>query len=196
MELGRRTRPWSGDIQHLYVAAFHPRQQSLLVFVGQGKRGRYRHPWPLHFFRMIGSQTRATGQRFGRDDQRAVAGLHVAAGAVLIPAGREVLQRVSCRDGSVLDGGALASLDEARRRYQSHWGQPFWLPEARSAVVWVRTPIREGNRFTGMPVSGVTVRELSRFIARSGNIVLADNRFILYGTRTGAPEHEGLRLRV
>jgi len=32
-----------------------------------------------------------------------------------------------------------------------------------------------------MLVSGVTVRELSRFIARSGNVALADNRFILYG---------------
>ena len=80
------------------------------------------------------------------------------------------------------DAGALASLDEARQRYQSHWGQPFWLPEARSAVVWVRTPIREGDRFMGMLVSGVTVRELSQFIARSGNMALADNRLILYGT--------------
>ena len=33
-----------------------------------------------------------------------------------------------------------------------------------------------------MLVSGVTVRELSRFIARSGNMALADNRFILYVT--------------
>lgn len=77
------------------------------------------------------------------------------------------------------DAGALASLDEALQRYQSHWGQPFWLPEARSAVVSDRTPIREGDRFMGMLVSGVTVRELSRFIARSGNMALADNLFIL-----------------
>ena len=82
------------------------------------------------------------------------------------------------------DAGALASLENARQRYQSHWGQPFWLSEARSAIVSVRTPIREGDRFLGMLVSGVTVRELSRFIARSGNIALADNRFILYG-----PDH-------
>ena len=32
-----------------------------------------------------------------------------------------------------------------------------------------------------MRVSGITVRELSRFIARSGNVALADTRFILYG---------------
>jgi len=79
------------------------------------------------------------------------------------------------------DAGTLNSLDMARRMYQSHWGRPFWLPEARSAVLSVRTPIHEGDTFRGMLVSGVTVRELSRFIARSGNVALADNRFILYG---------------
>ena len=79
------------------------------------------------------------------------------------------------------DAGTIQSLEQARQSYQSRWGQPFWLPEARSAVVWVRTPIRRGDRFLGMLASGVTVRELSRFIARSGNVALADNRFILYG---------------
>lgn len=79
------------------------------------------------------------------------------------------------------DAGTMDSLEQARQSYQSRWGQPFWLPEARSAVVWVRTPIRRGDRFLGMLASGVTVRELSRFIARSGNVALADNRFILYG---------------
>ena len=76
---------------------------------------------------------------------------------------------------------AAQSLEQAEKRYQSYWERPFWLEAAKSAVISIRTPIREGDRLRGMLVSGVTVRELSRFIARSGVVPLADNRFILYG---------------
>ncbi|MGB0632023.1 MAG: adenylate/guanylate cyclase domain-containing protein [Alphaproteobacteria bacterium] len=80
-----------------------------------------------------------------------------------------------------VDPEALNAIREATGKYQTYWGQPFWLEAAKSALVTARMPIREGSRFRGMLVAGVTVRELSRFIARSGNIALADNRFILYG---------------
>lgn len=48
-------------------------------------------------------------------------------------------------------------------------------------MISIRSPIWEGDIFRGMLVTAVTVNALSRFIARSGAVPLADNRFVLYG---------------
>ena len=75
----------------------------------------------------------------------------------------------------------LSALEEARKRYQPYWEQPIWLPEVQATIISIRSPIWEGDTFRGMLVAAVTVNALSRFIARSGAIPLADNRFVLYG---------------
>jgi adenylate cyclase len=70
---------------------------------------------------------------------------------------------------------------EARSKYQPYWGAPLWIDEIKSTVVSIRSPIWEGERFRGVLISIVTVKALSRFIARSRSLPLADNRFILFG---------------
>ena len=72
---------------------------------------------------------------------------------------------------------------EARSKYQPYWGTPLWIDEIKSTVISIRSPIWEGERFRGVLVSVVTVKALSRFIARSGSLPLADNRFILFGRK-------------
>tara|TARA_R110002110_G_scaffold114322_5_gene283604 strand:- start:5185 stop:7014 length:1830 start_codon:yes stop_codon:yes gene_type:complete len=75
----------------------------------------------------------------------------------------------------------LNALTEARRRYQPYWEEPTRLTNVGATIISIRSPIWEGETFRGMLVAGVTVNALSRFIARSGALPLADNRFILYG---------------
>ncbi|MFT5486148.1 MAG: adenylate cyclase [Paracoccaceae bacterium] len=69
----------------------------------------------------------------------------------------------------------------AKTKFQSFWGPPIWIKELDSTAITIQTPIREGDRFRGILTSVVTVNALSRFIARSGALPLAGNRFILYG---------------
>lgn len=69
----------------------------------------------------------------------------------------------------------------AKSRYQPFWGPPIWIKELNSSAITIQSPIREGERFRGILASVVTVNALSRFIARSGALPLADNRFILFG---------------
>lgn len=76
---------------------------------------------------------------------------------------------------------ALRSIAEARKRYQPYWEHPIWLPAAGATIISIRSPVWEGQTFRGMLVAGVTVNALSRFIARSGAVPLANNRFVLYG---------------
>ena len=70
---------------------------------------------------------------------------------------------------------------EAESKYQPYWGKPLWIEPIKSTVISIRTPIWEGERLRGVLVSVVTVNALSKFIARSGALPLADNRFILFG---------------
>lgn len=70
---------------------------------------------------------------------------------------------------------------EAGSRYQPYWGKPLWIEPIKSTVISIRTPIWEGDRLRGVLVSVVTVNALSRFIARSGAVPLAANRFVLFG---------------
>jgi len=70
---------------------------------------------------------------------------------------------------------------EARSKYQPYWGTPLWIDGIKSTVISIRSPIWEGERLRGLLVSVVTVKALSKFIARSGSLPLADNRFILFG---------------
>lgn len=72
-------------------------------------------------------------------------------------------------------------MQNAKLRYQPFWGPPIWIKELNSTAITIQTPIREGDRFRGILASVVTVNALSRFIARSGALPLADNRFILFG---------------
>lgn len=72
-------------------------------------------------------------------------------------------------------------MENAKARYQPFWGPPIWIKELNATAITIQTPIREGKRFRGILASVVTVNALSRFIARSGALPLADNRFILYG---------------
>lgn len=72
-------------------------------------------------------------------------------------------------------------MEIAKARYQPFWGPPIWIKELNSSAITIQTPIREGDQFRGILASVVTVNALSRFIARSGALPLADNRFILYG---------------
>ena len=75
----------------------------------------------------------------------------------------------------------LRAIEEARKRFQPYWEHPIWLPTVGATIISIRSPIWEGETFRGMLVAGVTVNALSRFIARSGAVPLADNRFVLYG---------------
>ena len=75
----------------------------------------------------------------------------------------------------------LRAIEEARKRFQPYWEQPIWLPSLGVTIISIRSPIWEGETFRGMLVAAVTVNALSRFIARSGAVPLADNRFVLYG---------------
>jgi adenylate cyclase len=79
------------------------------------------------------------------------------------------------------NGGNRQVLADAKKRYQTYWGQPHWLEIADSAVLTARTPIWQGQTFKGLLVTAVTTQVLSKFIARSAALPLADNRFILYG---------------
>lgn len=72
-------------------------------------------------------------------------------------------------------------MELAKSKFQSFWGAPIWIKELNATAITIQTPIREGNEFRGVLASVVTVNALSRFIARSGALPLADNRFILYG---------------
>ena len=80
-----------------------------------------------------------------------------------------------------IDQSLLRAINVARQRFQPYWEQPIWLPEVEATMISIRSPIWEGDIFRGMLVTAVTVNALSRFIARSGAVPLADNRFVLYG---------------
>ena len=80
-----------------------------------------------------------------------------------------------------IDQSLLPAINVARQRFQPYWEQPIWLPEVEATMISIRSPIWEGDIFRGMLVTAVTVNALSRFIARSGAVPLADNRFVLYG---------------
>lgn len=75
----------------------------------------------------------------------------------------------------------LRAIGEAKTKFQPFWGTPLWIEQIKSTVISIRSPIWEGEKFRGVLVSVVTVNALSKFIARSGALPLADNRFILFG---------------
>jgi hypothetical protein len=92
---------------------------------------------------------------------------------VRVARGRGVLPPETPGEGA----GSSAFMENAKSRYQSFWGAPIWIKELNSTAITIQTPIREGDRFRGFLASVVTVNALSRFIARSGALPLADNRF-------------------
>jgi adenylate cyclase len=105
--------------------------------------------------------------------------------AFIYPDGKSIRVR---RGRGVLPPGSvnditsnLQAITEARSKYQPYWGKPLWIEQIKSTVISIRTPIREGENLRGILVSVVTVNALSKFIARSGALPLADNRFILFG---------------
>jgi hypothetical protein len=77
-----------------------------------------------------------------------------------------------------ISGGGLGSRHGKRREHPIGRSSEI---NPRETIISVRTPVREGDVFKGLLVSGVTVNALSRFNAQSGALPLADNRFILYG---------------
>ena len=77
--------------------------------------------------------------------------------------------------------GSGPFMENTKSRYQSFWSAPIWIKELNATAITIQTPIREGDRLRGFLASVVTVNALSRFIARSGALPLADNRFILFG---------------
>lgn len=134
-----------------------------------------------------------TGQ-IGLDDHEslgetlllAMAGTNQVSGMAFIYADGSVVRVARGRGMLPIDTVANAPQDRrfmeiAKARYQPFWGPPIWIKELNSSAITIQTPIREGERFRGILASVVTVNALSRFIARSGALPLADNRFILYG---------------
>ena len=73
----------------------------------------------------------------------------------------------------------LAAVRE--RSARPFWGKPLWVDEARRTLLVVLTPVRRGNSFQGVLLSSVSVNELSESIARSSDLAMGRNRFILYG---------------
>jgi adenylate cyclase len=107
--------------------------------------------------------------------------------AFIYPDGSSVRVR---RGRGVLPPEALsANLENARAiresesKYQPYWGKPLWIEQIKSTVISIRTPIRTGESLEGVLISVVTVNALSQFIARSGALPLADNRFVLFGRK-------------
>lgn len=97
--------------------------------------------------------------------------------SVRVGRGRGILPREESSDRQL----NIRAIAEARTKYQPYWGTPLWVGSIKSTVVSIRSPIWEGERLRGVLVSVVTVNALSKFIARSRSLPLADNRFILYG---------------
>jgi hypothetical protein len=77
--------------------------------------------------------------------------------------------------------GSGPFMENAKSRYQSFWGAPICIKELNATAITIQTPIRESDWLRGFLASVLTVNALSRFIARSGALPLADNRFILFG---------------
>ena len=96
---------------------------------------------------------------------------------VRVARGRGILPPETPGEGA----GSGPFMENAKSRYQSFWGTPIWIKELNATAITIQTPIREGDRLRGFLASVVTVNALSRFIARSGALPLADNRFILFG---------------
>ncbi|CAN0391047.1 unnamed protein product, partial [Discosporangium mesarthrocarpum] len=113
----------------------------------------------------------------GTNQVSGMAFIYADGSAVRVARGRGVLPPETAVDSAEDDYFAEA----AKARYQSFWGPPIWIKELNSTAITIQTPIREGDRFRGILASVVTVKALSSFIARSGALPLADNRFILYG---------------
>ena len=82
----------------------------------------------------------------------------------------EAAQRISSR--------AAATNERSSRPF---WTRPFWSDQARRTFLVVRTPVRRGDEFQGVLASSVSANELSESIARSSDLAMGRNRFILYG---------------
>ncbi|CAN0593752.1 unnamed protein product, partial [Laminaria digitata] len=112
----------------------------------------------------------------GTDQVSGMAFIYPDGSTVRVARGRGVLPP----EGPGANPDSANSMRIAETRFQSFWGAPIWIEGLNSTAISVQTPIREGKRFRGILASVVTVSALSRFIARSGALPLADNRFILY----------------
>lgn len=113
----------------------------------------------------------------GTDQVFGMAFIYPDGSSIRVGRGRGVLPRETSGQSEI----NMRGIAEARTKYQPYWGTPLWIEGVKSTVVSIRSPIREGERFRGLLVSIVTVNALSKFIARSASLPLADNRFILYG---------------
>lgn len=113
----------------------------------------------------------------GTDQVYGMAFMYPDGSSVRVRRGRGVLRSSQATENTENLGVIAAS----RSKYQPYWGRPVWIEQIRSTVISIRTPIREGERLRGVLVSVVTVNALSKFIARSGTLPLADNRFVLFG---------------
>ena len=82
----------------------------------------------------------------------------------------EAARRISSR--------AAATSERSARPF---WTKPFWSDQARRTLLVVRTPVRRGDEFQGVLASSVSANELSESIARSSDLAMGRNRFILYG---------------
>ena len=113
----------------------------------------------------------------GTDQVYGMAFVYPDSSSVRVRRGRVVLPPSPVAENT----GNRLLITEAGSRYQPYWGKPLWIEPIKSTVISIRTPIWEGDRLRGVLVSVVTVNALSKFIARSGAIPLADNRFVLFG---------------
>jgi len=81
------------------------------------------------------------------------------------------MRRYLRSDGSVLedhipnDAEAKEILRNGRIQTGSNWGRPIHVDEIAQTVVNLRTPLRQGERFLGMLIQGVTIAELSLSLA-------------------------------
>ena len=112
-----------------------------------------------------------------------------ALGVARTPTGAEVFTQDYSGDPRVRDGMRAGLTAKG-----TVWGEPLWREEADQTVLNVRLPVRRGDRFLGLLVAAVGVRQLSSYLGGLDPAV-GSNVFILYD-RTRALAHPNLQSGV
>ncbi len=86
----------------------------------------------------------------------------------------------------------IAAVSEQSTR--PFWTGPLWAEQVGLTLLVVRTTVRSGGKFRGFLSSTVSANELSEAIARSSDLALGANRFILY-QRTHVLAHRNMVAR-
>lgn len=86
------------------------------------------------------------------------------------------------RDDWSGDSDAVEAIDRAREKPVAQWAPPVWAPLLERSVLTYRVPVHGPDGFLGLLVAGITLDDLSRYVATLSEGF--ETAFILYDMQT------------